>query len=216
MSARVAAARRGAAPARREPASPRDTERAILDATERLLATVPAHELSVEQILTEAGISRRTFYVYFASKYAVVTRLLETVMDEMYAVVQPFVARAEDEPRKEALRRSLRAGWDVWAAHAVVLRAMHEHSHEVPELRAMWMDIIDRFAQAFSREIDRERAEGLAPPGPDSERLASILLWSSAQCAYVAGLGIDERIADMESLVEPMLAVWMRALYGED
>lgn len=192
-----------------------DTERAILDATERRLATVPAHDLSVEQILAEAGISRRTFYVYFGSKYAVITRLLQTVMDEMYAVIQPFVARAADKPRKEALRDSLRAGWDVWAEHAVVLRAMHEHSHEVPELRAMWMDIIDRFAQAFSGEIDRERAEGLAPPGADSAKLASILLWSSAQCAYVAGLGIDERLPDLEALFEPMLAVWMRALYGD-
>ncbi|HEX6388971.1 MAG TPA: TetR/AcrR family transcriptional regulator [Solirubrobacteraceae bacterium] len=193
----------------------RDTERAILDATERLLATVPAHELNVEQILAEAGVSRRTFYAYFASKYAVITRLLERVMEEMYAVIQPFVARADDEPRKDALRHSLRAGWDVWAQHAVVLRAMHEHSHEVPELRAMWMDIIDRFAAAFSREIDRERAEGLAPPGADSAQLASILLWSSAQCAYVAGLGIDLRIADMDALFEPMLSVWLRALYGD-
>jgi hypothetical protein len=70
-------------------------------------------------------------------------------------------------------------------------RAAHEHSHEVPELRAMWMEIIDRFA------------------------LATILLWSSAQCAYVAGLGIDARIADMEALFDPMLTIWMRALYGE-
>jgi AcrR family transcriptional regulator len=191
-------------------------EQALLDATERLLATVPTHELSVEQILREAGISRRTFYVYFPSKYAVVTRLLERVMEEMYAVIQPFVGRADDEPRKDALRHSLRAGWDVWAQHAVVLRAMHEHSHEAPELRAIWLDVIDRFAQAFSREIDRERAEGLAPAGPDSAQLATILLWSSAQCAYVAGLGIDERIADMDALFEPMLSVWMRALYGVD
>ena len=45
-----------------------------MSATERLLADVPLHQLSVEQILAEAGVSRRTFYVYFGSKFAVVTK----------------------------------------------------------------------------------------------------------------------------------------------
>jgi AcrR family transcriptional regulator len=68
-----------------------ETERAIFEATERLLADVPLHDLSVAQIISAAGVSRATFYFYFSSKFAVVTGLLAQVMDEVFEVVQPFI-----------------------------------------------------------------------------------------------------------------------------
>jgi AcrR family transcriptional regulator len=193
----------------------RPPEAAIFAATERLLETTRAHELSVAQILEASGISRKTFYVYFGSKYAVITRLVATVMDEMYDAIAPFLDRDPAEPRKDALRRALGAGWTVWMEHHRVLAAMHEHSHEVPELREMWLEVVERFSDGFARELDRERAEGLAPPGEDSRQLASILLWSSTQCAYVASLGIDDALPDLPTLFEPLLAVWIGALYGQ-
>src|SRR2546425_11855984 len=86
-----------------------DTELAIFTATEELLEQVPLQDLSVAQIIAKAGVSRATFYFYFSSKYAVVAGLLAGVMDEIYAVMQPFIQRESDSIAEEPLRESLQA-----------------------------------------------------------------------------------------------------------
>ena len=130
-------------------------------------------------------------------------------------MIQPFLTTEEGEPRREALRRSLEAGWDVWIEHRLVLRAVNEHWHEVPELREKsGSDVFERFSEAMGAEIDRERAAGLALPGPDARQLASALLWSTAQCTYVAGLGADPALPDERAIFDTIVSIWERAIYG--
>jgi hypothetical protein len=144
----------------------------------------------------------------------VITELAQRAMDEIYTVIQPFLADAQSEPREAVLRLSLKAGWEAWKDHSRALGAMIEHWHEVPELGESWRGVIDRFATAFAGEIDRERAEGLAPTGAPSEQLAAALLWSTAQCMYVAGLGDDKQLAGPDEIFETILAIWVGAIYG--
>lgn len=49
-------------------ASQEETRNALLDAAERLLGQFGYRRINVEDIATEAGLSRRTFYLYFSSK----------------------------------------------------------------------------------------------------------------------------------------------------
>lgn len=51
-----------------ETAAQEETRTALLNAAERLLARFGYRRISVEDIATEAGLSRRTFYLYFRSK----------------------------------------------------------------------------------------------------------------------------------------------------
>jgi AcrR family transcriptional regulator len=191
-----------------------ETELAIFEAAERLLAEVPLHDLSVAQIIAAADVSRATFYFYFSSKYAVVTGLLARVMDEIYEMVQPFVQRQPDVAPEAALRESLEASAAVWSAHRAVLRATVEHWHAVPELRTRWLGVLRRFTEGVALEIDRERAEGLAPDGPSSRQLAAALMWGTERCLYVAGLGVDEDLPSEQDIVEPLLALWLGTIYG--
>src|ERR1700722_17117278 len=94
-----------------------DTELAVFGATERLIAEVPLHDLTVGQIIAAAEVSRATFYFYFSSKYAVLAGLLASVMDEMFEVAQPFLAMVEDASPTDALRQSLTAASRLWAGH---------------------------------------------------------------------------------------------------
>src|SRR4051794_4483792 len=156
-----------------------EAEVLILQATEALLADVPVGKLSVAQIIERAGVSRATFYFYFGSKYAVITALLKSVMDEMYQQVQPFVDPNLNIATPDAVRASLRGGARVWSEHRFVLRATSEHWHDVPELRELWTGLVGRFTDGVSTGIDRGRENGDLPPGPDSRRLAAALLWGS-------------------------------------
>jgi len=209
---RLAATRSGDRPRAHEGTS--DTEAAIFDATERLLADVPLHDLSVAQIIAAAGISRATFYFYFSSKFAVLSGLLAKVTDEIFEMVQPFVRREATVAPRDALEQSLTAAVKLWATHRPALRAIHEHWNTTAELRELWLGVVERFTEAAAAEIDREREAGLARPGVDSRRLAAVLMWSSERCLYVAGLGSDSNLPDEESTLAPLLGLWSAALYG--
>jgi AcrR family transcriptional regulator len=191
-----------------------DVEQQIFAATEQLLEELSLGELSVGQICHRAGIARGTFYFYFSSKFAVVAALLAAVMDEIYDVMGPFVMRRPQDSPATGLRAGLEAGWRVWSEHRTLMRATCEHWATVPELREMWLGIMARFTDAIAREIESEREAGLVVPGIESRRLAAMLLWSTERCAYVAGLGVDPDLPSEDAILEPIVALWTRAIYG--
>lgn len=191
-----------------------DAETVILDATERLLDTVPLHELSVARILQEANVSRATFYFYFSSKYAPVVGLLARVMNEIYDSARPYIDRDPSITPDDALRASLQASTAVWKRHRRVIGATTEHLHVVPELRSIWLEVVERFTEGIAAEIDGERKTRVAPAGPPSRRLAAMLLWSTQYCLYVAGQGSDEDLPSETEIVDELVAMWVGTIYG--
>jgi AcrR family transcriptional regulator len=189
--------------------------RQILEATERLLETTPLSELSVERICEHAGTSRATYYHYFGSRNAPLVTLATELWDEVFAQIRPFVDGAQDRSPEQTIRETFQAAWQIWLDHAAVFRALAENWRADPELQALWVGIISRFTTAIAGEIDRERAAGSAPPGPDSTELASVLLWSTAHCLFIAGIGVDPRMPTEPNLFETVISVWLRSIYGQ-
>lgn len=190
-----------------------EAETTILDAAERLLETVPLHELSVAQIIAEAKISRATFYFYFSSKFAVLTALVARVMDELLEASLAYPITADDPPA-ELLERRVRAASRVWGNHRAVLRATVENWNAFDELRDLWLGVMRRLIDGIRQEIDHERARGRGIAGPDSGRLAAVLGWSIERCLYVAGLGVHDFWAGEEDTVAAITRQWVTALYG--
>ena len=201
---------------RSRPDGPTATERQIMSATERLLETTPLAELNVARILTAAGISRATFYAYFTSKYGPVAALLEETMDQIYDSVGAFTQRstADDGGGPAGLDKGLEGAAQLFRDNRMVLRATVEHWHEVPELRTLWLGVIDRFTAAFAAEIDRERAAGHAPPGLPSRELAAALIWGSERTLYIAGLGVTDDLPHEDRALRALQAFWRGAVYG--
>jgi AcrR family transcriptional regulator len=186
--------------------------RQILDATEHLLQSHPLSDLSVDRICAEAGVSRATYYHYFGSRTAPLTRLSEELWERVFAEIQPFV----DSPSSPAdtIRSSFKAAWQVWVEHSAVFRALADNWRSDPELTTLWVSIIDRFTTAIASEIDRERAAGAAPAGPPSRELASVLLWSTAHCLAIAGAGVDPNMPSEQGLYDTIIDIWLRSVYG--
>jgi AcrR family transcriptional regulator len=189
------------------------SEQEIFAATERLLARVSARDLSVAEIIEEANVSRGTFYHYFSSKWDVINELAARVMEDIYAWIELFVVVDDEVPRQQALRRSIEEGCAIWGEHRAALRVIVEHWREIPQLRTMWLTALDRIRDGIAAEIDRERAAGLAPPGPDSRQLVATLLWATANCLYVAGLDDIKDLPNETEISESIVALWLRTLY---
>lgn len=196
-----------------------DTETAsaaesISTATARLLTQQPFNDISVAQILAEAKVSRATFYFYFASKFSVLSALLERAMNDIFETVQPFLARPPKESPTTALQRSIRAVTQAWHRHRAVLQAANHHWHSEPELRDLWLAIAERFIAAGAVEIERERDAGLVTSPVPSRTLAATLFWGTERVLYIAGLGVEPGLADEEASVDALVTMWRGTLYA--
>jgi AcrR family transcriptional regulator len=197
-------------PRRKTRAGPAGRE--ILQATERLLQTHTFAALSVERICDEAATTRATFYHYYGSKHAALAALAGELWDDVFATITPYT-QGPDSPQR-TIRDTFRQAWQIWIDHAPVFRALAENWSGDPELTQLWTAIINRFTEAIALEIDRERATGAAPPGPDSRELAAVLLWSTAHCLHIAGLHASDHMPDEPALFETMMTVWLRSIYA--
>lgn len=189
-------------------------EHAVCDALERLLATRALADLSVAEILREAGISRGSFYFYFASKDAVLAALAERVTDEVFEATQTWLHREEGQPPEPALRAAMQGALALWRAHAPVMRAMVESWRSDPELDAAWRRLIGRFTSSAAEQIERERASGIAPAGIDAAPLGAMLTWMTERALYLAISDGEPAFADDEVLVATLTHVWWRAIYA--
>jgi AcrR family transcriptional regulator len=201
-----------AAPRRHDGTSVAET--AIFEATEKLLAEYSLRDLSVAQIISEAGLSRATFYFYFGSKFSVAASLLARITDETYELVQPYLVSDGPAAPRETLARSLRAAVEIWERHRPTLRATMEHWSTNEEIGRQWIEGVELFTDAVAAQIERHRKAGLAPEGPGARRLAAALVWGSQHCLYAAGLGVDGDLDGEQQAFEPLMTMWTRAIYG--
>jgi TetR/AcrR family transcriptional regulator, ethionamide resistance regulator len=197
----------------REHSGDSSPETAIFSATERLLADQPLHEVSVETILQASGVSRAAFYYYFSSKYDVVASLAETVLDEIYHLLDAWTDTS-GEPPPVLLRRGLHSGVDLWTTRGPLLAAMIENMHAAEGLREVWVGFLDRFTQAVAAKIDRDRRDGTAPSGLPADAVAGVLVWSAERLLYLALRGLDPAVPTVEAAGDALIALWATAIYG--
>src|SRR5215212_1010162 len=119
-----------------------ERERAILATFEELLQERSLHEISIDDIARGAGISRPTFYFYFASKEAVLLSLLERMLAAASATRGDTLDRLPEDPPAR-LRESLTAYYDVFRAHRAVTLAGADAAASSAEVREVWGQIME-------------------------------------------------------------------------
>jgi AcrR family transcriptional regulator len=194
-------------------ADSRDVPARILDATERLLADRRFESLSVASILDAAGVSRGSFYFYFASKHAVLAELVRRAVGSAHEAADTWAGDDSGAPGA-ALRQGTRDGSRLWREHAPVLRAIVENWQSDPALAALWTEMMESFTTVAAERIQADRAAGLAPGRDDDPRvLASVLCWMNERAWYLAAIG-HPGFADEALLGDALTEVWQAAIYG--
>lgn len=189
------------------------TESALLETAERLLAERPLSDIPVDELAAGAGISRPTFYFYFESREALLAVLAERLLDELYRAADVWFRRSDESPA-DAVRRAHEATLAVWRRHGPVLRATVRARDVDLGMGRFWDDVRRRFIDAAADQIERERAAGVAVPGPpDARSLASVLIAMNENVCYNASLKRRTAERDRET-VDTLTAVWLRAVYG--
>jgi AcrR family transcriptional regulator len=189
-----------------------DRERAILATFERLLEEKPLHEVSIDEIARGAGISRPTFYFYFASKEAVLLSLFERMLAEADATRGNALERLAENPAAR-VREGLAAFFEVFRAHRAVTLAGADAGATSPAVRAVWAQVMEGWVDEAAAAIEAERARGAAPPGVPARDLAISLLLMNERVQHSALAGHAPAV-DPENVVEVLVAIWLNAIYG--
>ena len=195
------------------------THQAVLAAVTRLLETVPLSQLSVAQILAQAGVGRTSFYEHFSSKEDVVVKLLRSVSAEMAHEIEPMFVRDAtaaggvvypDDGFRLGLTRLIRMS-DRYAP--LILTATEEWPAD-PELRRLWFRMHGDLTERIAAIIVQDRESGLAPPGADPLALAAALVWSTERALHIAKTGQVAALPDHESIIEPLVQLYVQTIYG--
>jgi AcrR family transcriptional regulator len=188
-------------------------EAAILAATEELLRERPLNELSVGDIIERAGISRTSFYVYFASKTAVIAECLRRVMDEVTVAVEPFLSVTGPDP-EGAVRTSVERWLALATEHGALLRAVSEEWPHDEEIRRLWFEMMATSTEGTAHVLRRARRRGEAPAGADPQALAACLMWAYERVLHVALVGEARGIPDPEAMIAPLAQMMVGGLFG--
>ncbi|MGD9704587.1 MAG: TetR/AcrR family transcriptional regulator [Acidimicrobiia bacterium] len=160
-------------PTRFEGLSPQSarTVRQLVDAAGRVFAASGYDAANIDQIVTEAGLARGTFYRYFSDKLELITMLSDeaaSVMSPLFVEFERFAERRDPAELRDWLRR-FRA---VQQRYAGVMRAWTEGFPIDPRLLAATADVVAAMGSAITATFGPPR------PHPLDRRAAGMLLAS--------------------------------------
>ena len=206
---RAARGRRAARP------SGDDRELAILDTARHLLEERPIAEISVDDLAKGAGLSRPTFYFYFASKDAVLFALFERVISEADAAFERHdAALPEAADRYEMCRSGINVFFDTFVRHRTVTRAAQEVRHSHPEVRDLLAKFMKKWIDKTAATIEMARAAGMAPTTLPAHDLATALNLMNERALF-ASFSDEEPAIPRDRLLDTLVHIWVTSIYGE-
>lgn len=191
-----------------------ERQQAILATAESLLEQRPLQEISVDDLARGAGISRPSFYFYFASKDAVFLALVDRLVEKADTGRAGLLERLHEDPAAR-WREGLQVFYETFGAHRAVLVAGAQARTTNPEARELWANVMESWVQDATDAIEAERARGAARPGVDARELAIALVSMNERVLYATFAEDPPAVAE-RNVMDVLLSVWLSAIYGSE
>ena len=133
-------------------------ERKILESTERLMQERPFHEISTDAIAAGAGITRPTFYFYFASKDAVLLALLDDLTRRVHDTQASAMKHLAANPRS-AWRDTIGAFYTVLRGRRPLVLAGAAARRTNADVELLWTRLMNRWISDTAEAIEAERGQ---------------------------------------------------------
>lgn len=181
--------------------TPEEREQALLHAARQVFAEKGYHQAGIADIVRTVGVARGTFYNYFDGKRAIFAAVIEGMMAEVVAVVQPIDVGSPIAPQVEAnLARLIEAITAADVCRVLFTEAMGVDEEGDAALRAFYADALARIETA----LRTGQALGVVRPG-DVHLMARLLLGLIKEPVVQATL--DGERVDPAALVSELTAL---------
>jgi AcrR family transcriptional regulator len=189
-----------------------EREAAILATAVRLLEHKKFADISVDDLARGAGLSRPTFYFYFASKDAVLLSLLDPLIRQADKEFDGAAQRLPADPRR-VWRNGIDAFFTSFGSHSVVARAGSEAIATSPDVRSVWSAFMQKWITQTAEMIVTERERGAAPDTIPALDLATSLNLMNER-AMTATLVAEEGAVPQDRIVDTLTHIWVTSIYG--
>jgi TetR/AcrR family transcriptional regulator, ethionamide resistance regulator len=180
-------------------------ERAILDATEALLASREFRDLTVEDVMASTALTRTSFYRYFPDLEAVLLRLLSELGDELRRTADSWL----QDPST-----GLEAGIEfvtLYKVHGRLLLAFEQAAGAGTEIDAAWRSVIEAFTHSYTHFVTDLCRQGLSSI-TQPEQTARALVGMTERYlleTYGRGPAVDVGVA-----AATLAEIWQRTLFS--
>ncbi|MGZ4278495.1 MAG: TetR/AcrR family transcriptional regulator [Solirubrobacteraceae bacterium] len=181
--------------------------RQILEATERLLADRRFRDVTIEDVMAEAGLARTVFYRHFDGLHHVVLGLLEDLLTGVVAEAQ-----AGDPHDRAILRRQLELVVRTYREHGPLLLALDAAAHDHKEVEQAYRRWLDDTVDISALMIARGVAIGHTPPMPVREVARAL---TNMNGHYLLDLVAHDPAFDEQAAVEALWTVWTRTTWPD-
>ena len=165
-------------------------------------------DLTIDEIARSADVSRPAFYTHFSDKEELLLVAVGEVSEELYEMADRWWHGVG--PPAQRVRQAIEGVVSVYAGEARLLRIAAEVATYDDQMRALWLDIAERFIEATADHIRSEQEVGLIPRTLDPRSTGEALYWMAERCCYMY-LGRGERTP--KQVVQGLMPVWVAALY---
>ena len=191
-----------------------DSYGALIAAARRLIGSMGYHQVTVDDVRKEAGVSRATFYFYFKNKRHLFIQMARSVMDDLYEVA------GRHYPDRDEYTRIILANaayLEVWRRESKIMGEFFALSLVDDEIRETYARYRQRFEDRIAGRISRLIESGRIPQ-TDPALLAAAL---SSMVEFLAFrfFATDEEISTehyrFSDAVRVLSESWYRAVYGK-
>lgn len=188
-----------------------EREQAILATAEALLEQRAFADISVDDLAKGAGISRPTFYFYFASKDAVLLRLFEQVIMQADTALAKLVSNPPED-RMAIWRTGINVFVETFGSHRAVSLAADASRTNNREIRDLWSAFMQKWVDHITAVIEAERARGAAPQTLPAADLAAALNLMNERVMATAFAGERPAVSEPEVL-DTLVHIWTTSVY---
>jgi AcrR family transcriptional regulator len=194
------------------------TRREIMTATDRFLRERPYRELSVEALMTQAGLTREAFYAHFDDVTDLILSLLTEVGAELYAVAERWLVDAQ-VTQTGAVGSGLpahvwlRAIVEFFARNGPLVGAISEAATTDERIERAYNGFLDRYTELTAIGLEYMIRQGLIEPLDPWPVARALNLMNERYLLSEFGRGSD---GDPELALTTLETIWVRALAPRD
>ena len=187
------------------------TPNRIIDAAERLLEDRDIRSISVADILTESGVARGTFYLWFDSKFDLIGKAYLRASAGIAEAGERWGASSPDpENRRAGLEELFAASVESWSRHGAVLRAVQDTWRTEPAVAAHWIPALRWARLLVARQL--AAVDGRRKQTTHDRMIAGALVNLSEQTLYQASVNDEFSLGREVQLA--IADIWFQVIYG--